>query len=159
MCIERFNNVIFPLFIVIFLPPFIIIPLISNLIIDGSVYYLFLRQTGWMPPRKQLGIVILVAWILGFIADLLGVAILIAAAELLPLNINITQVWSDLPTIITFLLTISLVGLIIYLLNRLLLLKVLHTPRSTANLVALAMGIITAPWFFLIPVTWFKSFM
>lgn len=158
MRIERFHNVIFPLLITMFLPPLVIIPLIGNLIIDGMIYYLFLNRSRWMPPRKQLVLTIISAWVLGFLADVAGAALLVAAAELLPLNIDLVRVWSSPSNIIIFLVTIILVGLMIYLLNRLLL-KTIHAPRPTAGLVALAMGIITAPWFFLIPTHWLQAFM
>jgi len=151
-------NVIFPLFITIFLPPFIIIPLLGNLLIDGLVYYLFLQRMQIRLNFPQLLSLVLPAWILGFAADILGVVILIAAEEILPLHLDVVRIWSNVPTLVLVLVTILLVGFIIYHFNRWLL-KRRGLSTANASIIALAMGIITAPWFFLIPTTWFQALM
>ncbi|MGE5454660.1 MAG: hypothetical protein ACM3O9_05635 [Methylocystaceae bacterium] len=154
----RHYNLIFPLIITIFLPPFIIIPLVGNLLIDGMVYYILLHQLTRLPKFPQLVRMVLPAWIIGFVADILGVTLLIAASELLPLNLDLIGIWTNIPTIIIVVLVIMLVGFIIYRLNLWLLWRQ-GIELEICIIIALAMGIVTAPWFFLIPTTWFKALM
>ncbi|MGE5381758.1 MAG: hypothetical protein ACM3NT_11925 [Methylocystaceae bacterium] len=155
---ERHYNLIFPLFITIFLPPFIIIPLVGNLLIDATIYYLFLRQMNTLPPFPKLIKMVLPAWVLGFIADIMGAALLIAASEILPLKLDLIGIWTNPITVLLVLLVIALVGWLIYRLN-LWLLGRYQVNHEVSALVALAMSFITAPWFFLVPTTWFKAFM
>lgn len=151
-------NVIFPLFITIFLPPFIIIPLLGNLLIDGLVYHTFLQRINVKHNFTQLLSLVVPAWILGFVADILGVILLLAAEELLPLRLDTLRIWNSLPTVLIIITVILLVGFIIYHFNRWLLLR-RGLSSYGAFMVALAMGVITAPWFFLIPTIWFRDLM
>lgn len=150
-------NLIFPLFITIFLPPFVIIPIIGNFLIDSMVYYLSLRQTDSIPPFKQLMKLVIPAWLLGFVADIVGVAFILLITETLP-RLDVIRIWNSLPTVLVVILTIFLVGLLIYFVNRWLLSRQGYDPEI-CHFTALAMGIITAPWFYLIPTSWFQSLM
>lgn len=151
----RFYNLIFPLFLTIFLPPYIIIPLIGNLIIDGMVYYIFLRQAKYLLSRGTFIKLIFKAWGAGLAIDLAGAALLITAAEWLPWHLDIINIWNSFPTIAMIFLTIVLAGIMLFQINRKLLLAVVDQPAAAR--VAIAMAVITAPWFFLIPASWLNN--
>ncbi|MDK2855332.1 MAG: hypothetical protein PWQ41_1735 [Bacillota bacterium] len=74
-------NVIFPLWLVMFLPPFVWWVLLGNLLIDAAVILLALWVAGWRVERPALAGYILTAWCLGFLADITGALLLLGLGE------------------------------------------------------------------------------
>lgn len=147
-------NVVFPLWLVLFapfFPPLYLIVLVVNLVIDAGVIGAALRLLKFSLPGGALRSYIFKAWLCGFLADFLGVAILFALADSsLMAPDSILTIWNNPTTVVLHLLTIALVGALIYLANRRLGTRA-GLPAAVAHKVALAMGIITAPWVFLVP--------
>ncbi|MDK2927269.1 MAG: hypothetical protein PWR31_959 [Bacillota bacterium] len=147
-------NVIFPLWLVLFAPlfPLVYLPvLLVNLVIDAGVIGAALRLLKFSLPGGALRSYIFKAWLCGFLADFLGVAVLFALADSsLMAPDSILTIWNNPTTVVLHLLTIALVGALIYLANRRLGTRA-GLPAAVAHKVALAMGIITAPWVFLVP--------
>jgi hypothetical protein len=154
-------NVIFPLWIAIYFWPLILIPLIGNLVIDGAVIILALQINRVRLRRNALWKWILSAWGLGFLADVIGTLLLISAslandswfqfASFYNIGYGIGK---DPLSALVLLLVTAFCGWLIYRFNRWLGRKA-GVEEAVAHRVALAMGVITAPWLFLIPLDWF----
>ncbi|SFR17255.1 hypothetical protein [Desulfoscipio geothermicus] len=144
---DTLYNVVFPLWIVIFFPPFIFLVLFANLIIDGAVIYLTLRLHKVNLEEKQLVLLILKAWGFGFVADLIGVIVMLFFVKYF--NTTGYYAFENPVEAVSFIISISLAGLLIGLFNFYQCRKVID--RKAAGRVGLAMGLLTAPWMFLLP--------
>ena len=164
---KKLYNVIFPLWLVIWLPNTLwlfIIPL--NLIIDFLVLYLcqkklqldqpkFLLKHGWK------------TWLLGFVADICGSVFLLAVMFVLGLfgstattdtldNIGQALIWNcftSLPALFITLTAVLLSGLLIYKFNHSVYERFMD--EEEAHYIALRLAVFTAPYLFLIPIAWF----
>jgi hypothetical protein len=138
---------IFPLFILMFFPPLLFILLFGNLIIDGLVIWLTLVANKIKIDKYRLFGKILKAWGVGFIIDIFGALLLF----------GITYYIKDLPyfswgypeNVFWYLLVIVLCGFLIFLFNFMLFKKEVLDKKIRIR-VGLFMGLITAPWTFLI---------
>jgi hypothetical protein len=142
-------NLIFPLWLVAFLPPFVFGILLGNLIIDGLVITLTLKKHAVKLEKWELRILILKAWGLGFLSDIIGVMILLGLTS--PLSVDEYNPWVNPGTFSVYLFVVAAVGVIIYLFNVSLCKKQGDIPPEVANKVGMAMGFFTAPWLFFIP--------
>lgn len=152
-------NVIFPLWIVMFLPPFILVVLFGNLLLDAAVILLGLRAAGWKIERPALVSYILKAWGLGFLADVAGAMLLLALtatnlAERWVEGYYLLSIWNSPAAVLFYLSVIAFSGAIIFWGNKYFCAEA-GVPEDVARKVATLMGIITAPWAFLIPTTLF----
>jgi len=149
MRLGRVHNVIFPLWLAIFFPPYILIPLLGNLLIDGGIISMGLIFYKQRVSRLDLIWTIIKAWLFGFLADAAGVILLLFLVETLDI-VGHFEVWDNVLTTSVYFLIIALVGLAIYLFNFLQLRKI-GIERAAGKRVALMMGILTTPWIILIP--------
>lgn len=131
-----------------FIPPWVFIIVIGNLLIDGIVIYTVLKKKQAIPSRKKLMRLIFLAWIFGFIADLIGVALVLFFSEAYILSAY--RIWDDPKTVLLYLLVVIVIGFLIYLFNSWTC-KRFGIEKEAAQKVGIAMGIITAPWLFLLP--------
>ncbi|MDN4595406.1 hypothetical protein [Polycladomyces subterraneus] len=147
-------NVIFPIWMAIFIPPFTLIPLLGNLLIDGSVIYLTLKRNGVVLDGGKLRKLILQAWVMGFVVDLIGVGLLFLLNDVLyrffAIEIDFFWVWKDPVSVIVLALIVAVCGTLIFMVNRWLARRA-GVVEPAAFRVGLAMGIITAPYLFLVP--------
>ncbi|TEB08705.1 hypothetical protein Pmgp_03682 [Pelotomaculum propionicicum] len=144
---DKLYNLIFPLWMIMFFPPFLIAVLFGNLVIDGLVIYLTLYLNRAMLERKQLINVIIKAWVFGFLADLAGAFILFIFSAIFSFNgyYAFESPAAALPFIVSVVFAGCLIGVFNYRQCR-----SLMDSRLAAR-VGLAMGIVTAPWVFFIP--------
>jgi hypothetical protein len=143
-------NLIFPIWIGMFIPPLTLIPLLGNLLIDGSVIYFTLKRNGAVLDRRKLRKLILQAWVMGFVVDLLGVGLLFFLNFKMYLNIDLFIIWNDPKSIVVLVFIVAFCGTLIFFVNRWLA-KHAGVNEETAFRVGLAMGLITAPYLFLFP--------
>ncbi|KUO64902.1 MAG: hypothetical protein APF84_08525 [Gracilibacter sp. BRH_c7a] len=144
---DKLFNLILPLWIIILIPPFIFLVLFANLIIDGLVIYLTLLFSKISIEKRNLIILILKAWIFGFVADLIGIVNLILIQDFF--NVNAFYAFGSGVDTFAFMFSILFAGLLIGLFNYYLARKLVD--EKVARRIGLSMGIITAPWIFLIP--------
>jgi hypothetical protein len=144
----KLYNVIFPLWAIFFFTPLIIVPLIGNLIIDGLVIYLTLLLKKTKLEWKKLRIIILKAWGIGFGSDLVGFVLLLILSS--NFKIDDYNPFADTLTTISYLLAILVAGIMIFWFNYRVLIRA-GIDRKTSLTIAITMGILTAPWLFLIP--------
>lgn len=144
----KLYNVLFPIWLLIFLTPWLFVSLIGNLLIDGTIIYLTLRLNHALPNPGKLGYLIFVSWVLGFVVDIIAALILLRLT--MSDKLEDFYIWDYPKTIMIYMLIIISAGCLIYLVNRFLCRKFgfsLHVSHKVAR----AMGIITAPWLFLVP--------
>lgn len=152
------RDVIFPLWVILFFPPFLLVALIGNWLIDALIIWLHWRKLslGWDKMLKF----IFASWGLGFVCDLLGGALLMGFVFNLPVQIG-TQfdIYNPFTNPISFLIPMTavvLVGIGIWLCNTWLG-KRFSLPPQTARNLAWRMAVYTAPWVLLVPtpMNWF----
>lgn len=144
----KLYNVIFPLWAIFFFTPLIIIPLIGNLIIDGLVIYLTLLLKKTKLEWKKLRAIILKAWGIGFGSDLVGSVLLFTLSS--NSIIDDYNPFANMLTTLAYLFAILAAGIMIFWFNYRVLMGE-GIERKTSLTVAITMGILTAPWLFLIP--------
>ncbi|MFC1656153.1 hypothetical protein ACFL3C_04755 [Patescibacteria group bacterium] len=138
-------NVIFPVFAIwLIIPQIFILVLLGNLIIDGAVISLGLFLNKAKVKVKKTLEFILKAWLFGLFADICGALLLFF------IPVESINIWNDKLSLFVHVGVVLLFGYIIFLFNYHMLKK--HKLEEGICLhVALGMGIITAPWFFLVP--------
>jgi len=97
MKFNRLYNIIFPLWVAYFLPPFVFLVLFGNLLIDGFVIYLFFKWHDLHFEQKSFILFILKAWGLGFLADFIGGILILLTSE--SLNISEYRIWDNSNTL------------------------------------------------------------
>ena len=148
----KFYNLIFPFFIMLLIPPYIIVAIIGNLIIDAVIIISVLKLNYSYPMLESSTVkkTILKSFGLGFSADIIGMIILIVLYGLYEPTINYFRIWDNPLSIIVHFVVIGLTGVLIFYFNKFLF-KRLPISETVVFRVALSMAIITAPWTFLIP--------
>lgn len=165
----KLYNVIFPIWFLLFFPPVIFITLAGNFIIDSIVilicFYLFRITNLQIDLKTFYKKSILKVWLFGFLADIIGAAILFAVGILgdsfglpnkLTSGINFDPFSSPTAVcIIVFAMAVS--GIFIFLFNYKITFKREIEDKRLRFKVALAIAIITIPWTFLLPTKWFYA--
>lgn len=155
----RLYNVLLPIWLLWVVPKVWIVILPGNLIIDCAVLLLALaalKHQGKWAVVKQLWWKF---WILGFVADAVGVAWLFLGWAL---SVPLGKVWEDTvvhiihnafdnPWAFLWMLAgVALAGLCIYILDWLAMRRCTLLTQREKQRIALAMAIVTAPWTFFI---------
>lgn len=153
--ITRLYNVIFPIHALILIPffepelfYFVLLILFGNWIIDGTVLVILLRVFHQLKIVQRFLTLWVKVWLIGFLADLFGAGLLYLFESAEWFN-----PYGGIDSFQTFFFTIAgigLAGVLIFLGDRFVILR--HgVPGPAAFNIALGMGIITAPWLFLLP--------
>lgn len=160
---NKVYNIIFPIFMMLLFPPFWIVVIPINYLIDYIVVYLSMKYLQISDIKEKTKKVILKVWLFGFLSDIIGSMILLNTGNLSKiLNID-SQYWyeyiynniaySPTKNIYSFLivsLSIFISGLFIYFFNyKLSLNNIDISPRDKKKL-ALLIAIFTSPYIFLI---------
>jgi len=161
-------NVIFPIWLIIFLPPVILVTLIGNFLIDSlaaaACFYAFRLADQPLELKTFYKKSIFKVWLFGFLADLIGAAVLllIGIAGEGPLRLPddlLEGIFYDPyshPAALVILFACTLLsGFFIYLFNYRLTFRNLIEDQKNRFKVALALAITTMPWTFLLPTKWF----
>lgn len=159
----KLYNLIFPIWILLFFPPFIFITIIGNFIIDSLVVIacFFLFKLGNIENnlktfyKKSVSEV----WLFGFLADIIGAAILFLLAmgsDFLGLSYELTTAISYDPfshpvAVIIILFAMLVSGVFIFIFNYKFIFKKIIEEKKLRLKVALTIAIITIPWTFLLP--------
>ena len=126
--------------------------IVGNFVIDFAVYEIYRVRTGVRLFGKWRRIV--VAYLLGFLADFVGVLFLFAMYESNWIRIDFYRIYDSVPSIIVHVIAVVLVGVIIYFFNKLNL-KGSEYSKVQIHRLALIMAIVTAPFTFLLPASIF----
>ena len=162
----KLYNVIFPIWLLLFFPPVILVTIVGNFIIDSLViclcYFAFKLSDNLALKTFYTGSIYKV-WVFGFMSDLIGAAILFTTGILgdslgIPYEIYSAINFDPFSNpvamaIIVFAMAVS--ALLIFLLNYKVTFKKLIADRHMRLKLALAIAIVTMPWTFLLPTKWF----
>lgn len=148
----KFYNLIFPIFIMILIPPYVLVAIVGNLIIDALIITTVLKMNGYYTKLdgRTIKISILKIFGLGFLADIIGITVLIVLYGFFEPTINYFYIWDNPISIIVHFIVIGLTGVLIFYFNKFIF-KRLYINEIVVFRLALSMAIITAPWTFLIP--------
>lgn len=159
----RLYNVLLPIWILYFFPQVWIITLPGNLFIDCLVLLLTLTALKHREKKAVMKKVWWKFWLLGFLADFIGTALLVGCIylSLLPAPVGpwVEQIVGDavlnpfrsLPAFLFTMLGIALAGVCIYFFDKKAMKSCAQLDGRQRHIIALTMAIVTAPWTFLIP--------
>jgi len=163
---KKLYNVIFPMWLILIVPPIILVTLPSNFIIDSLVLITGLKLfkiNNWFDKYKSS---IIKVWVIGFIVDILGSLLLLFTQfmgnnEFLYENLVYPVAWNPFESIIAFLyvlIVVLLCGILIYLINYKFSFKKTDLNNKSKKTISLLLGIITAPYLFFLPTSYlYKS--
>lgn len=163
----RLYNVIFPIWLILFFPPVIFITLAGNFIIDSLVILACFFVFKLANTQENLKIFykksILKVWMYGFLADIIGAAILFVLGILgdyLGLsNEVITGInydpFSNTAAVIIIIFAMLVSAVFIFIFNYKVTLKEQIEEKKLRLKAALTIAIVTIPWTFLLPTKWF----
>ncbi|WP_066507514.1 hypothetical protein [Abyssisolibacter fermentans] len=162
----KLYNVIFPIWIILFLPPVILFTLAGNFVIDSLVvigcFYAFKLRNYQFDLKSFYKKNILKVWIFGFIADFIGAIILFLTLTVVDNTFDIPyevtnaisyNPFSNVAGFLTVVFAMLVSCLFIYLFNYYRTFKYIKEVKLRFKL-ALTIAIITIPWTFLIPYKW-----
>lgn len=166
---NKLYNVIFPIWLLLLLPAAWIIVLPTNFLIDLLVIVLTLKvikAEGIFAVAKS---IILKVWIFGFIADLIGSAVMLTSNIIdfdyqTPLGKwwyeNITNAvsynpFSSIYAIVWVTICVVIAGVLIYLFNYKFCLNKAGLEEIRKKKLAISLAVFTAPYIFFVPTSWF----
>ena len=150
----KFYNLIFPIFILFIIPPYLILAIIGNLLIDGLIVYIVLKLNKVEFLSNNFTKTVFKVFLLGYLADIIGAIILIGIYSLFEPTIGYYHIWNNPLSVIVHLIVVGFVGYLIYMFNKYMLNKTIIDEIVIFRL-ALSLAIITAPWTFLISASLF----
>ncbi|PLX26164.1 hypothetical protein C0581_05140 [Candidatus Parcubacteria bacterium] len=148
----KLYNVFFPIYVMVFFPPIIFLVLIGNFVIDAVVIVSVLYFSKALSTIKHKRKYITKAWGYGFLADICA-ALLLLVLEWAGLVYSYKP-FESVSNVMFIFFAIVVGGVFVGIFNyRLALRNGLN--KKIALRQALFMGIITAPWMFLLPLSLF----
>lgn len=158
----RIYNVLFPIWLLWLFPQVLIFVLPGNLLIDCLVLTLTLMALKHREKRLVVKQLWWKFWLFGFLADLVGAALLLPAAFLPGVCSDAEWVYDvmgavmlnpfrDIRALLWVLLAVGISGVCIYLFDKRAMKACVLLTQREKHVVALAMAAVTAPWMFLIP--------
>lgn len=156
---KKLYNVIFPIWLILIVPPIVLLVIPSNFLIDSLVLIVGLKMlnvTNWFDKYKKS---IIKVWIFGFIADVIG-SLLLFATQFMGSNDYLYEklvypiVWNPFKSILAVLyvlLVIIICGLLIYLINYKFAFKKTDLDKKSKKTISILLACVTAPYLFLLP--------
>ena len=141
-------NLIFPVWMLFYFIPFLLlISLVGNVLIDTAIVSFYAKRSGMLLSELKWNIVFTI--IFGFIADIIGGILLMFIYDKTSNEINYFHIWSNPLNVIVHILVILLVGLLIFVFNRIIYSNSFMDKKDAIKL-SLALTLITMPYTFLI---------
>lgn len=155
-------NVIFPLFVIKYVfPPALVTVLLLNLIIDSAIiHFAFKKLNVELRRRKKIALIV-IAWVIGNLLDLCGIFLLFFIDYKINRGdrnlIDIYSIYTSFTSPAIFIGVTLLVGLFIALFNYIVY-RLFKVDRRSSLIVCIIMGVITAPWTYLVPTSILEIF-
>ena len=140
----KLYNIIFPIWMLMMIPPLWLAILPANFIIDSLVILITMAAIGIYPKWEMYKKTILKVWIFGFLSDIIGTAVIFL------LSMIINEGFDDSPEFIIPGLVVA--AILIFAFNYFVSFK--KYDIGTRFKMALSLAIFTAPYTFLIPTSW-----
>lgn len=156
----KLYNVIFPVYMLWLMPPVFFVVAILNFIIDSIVVLItkkVLKIENIFANYKK---IILKVWGFGFLADFIGAFFLFVMSSLfsdldIPIRYNIDyNPFGNIYALLITLFGILVAGILIFIFNKKICFKKIDITEKQKFILSLVMAIVTAPYMFLLPVTW-----
>jgi len=144
----KLYNILLPIWLLWLVPITWLIILPGNAIIDFLVTMLAMKFTGCANPARKARTVLLRVWLLGFLADFIGVVFMM---------LNDTVAYNPFENVFACLWVagcILISAVCIYFFNSKFALKKANLQPEQLKKVALALAVFTAPYLFFIPTSW-----
>ena len=160
---EKLYNVIFPIWLMVLIPPIILMVIPANFIIDSLVLLLGFKILSIADKFKNYKRCILKVWIFGFLVDIVG-SLLLFATQFMGfssfLNDNLIEplMWNPFGNVLALLyaiIVIALCGFLIYKVNYRFSFKKNDLNETQKRFLSLLLALITAPYLFLLPTSIF----
>ena len=159
----RLYNVFFPIWMLLFFPPIILLTLPVNFAFDLAVLLLTLKFSHVENGRKCAMAVILRVWLCGFAADLLGALLMLLPVVPFNLGESLEAVfYNPFAHVESFLWTtlcIAVSAAAIYSLNYYFCLRKLPLESRLRRRLSLSLAVFTAPYLYYMPTTLFYDIM
>ncbi len=147
-------NMIFPIWMIILFPPFWIIAIPLNFIIDSIVFILSLRHLKMREKKKIYGKSILKIFFIGFLSDILGSIIIFMIANMDKYEDLLQPLaYEPATTPLTFFImatAIIFVGTLIYFLNKTFSFRKVNITSREKHKLSLYLAIFTAPYTYML---------
>ena len=142
----RFYNILFPIWMLMLIPTAWIAVLPINFIVDSLVILITMKAIGVKYKGKMYRKSILKVWLFGFVADMIGAGALLGAmyADIFRGD----EIYITLPAML-------IAALFIFIFNYKISFK--EYDKATRLKMAINLAIFTAPYTFLIPISWIYS--
>lgn len=161
----RLYNVILPIWLLWLFPQLFVLVAPANLAVDCLVLTAVLAALKHQNKRAVVKKLWWKFWLLGFVADFIGVLLLLPGVFLSSLipdapwtyDIDMAMIVNPFRHPVALLWTISgvaLAGVCIYFFDRRAMKKCDLLTERERHVVALTMAVVTAPWLFLLPLYW-----
>ena len=154
----KLRNVFFPIWLIFIFPPIIILSFIINFMVDSLVLLLGAKKLKIHNRKDIYKKTIIPIFILGFIADIIGAALLLISQfitnDFWYKNIITPLMLNPFSNIFAFLyctIVVIITGLLIYIFNKNFTFKKLDVSNETKHKLSLSLAIFTAPFFFYFP--------
>ena len=141
----RLYNLLFPIWFLMFAPLAWLIVLPANFIIDSLVILLTMKQLGIKFKKTMYKRTILKVWSFGFLADIIGAAFLFLTMFVFELGSQGDELYLTIPAIL-------IAAVFIFILNYKVSFK--DYDKSVRFKMALNLALLTAPYTFMIPLSW-----
>ena len=141
----RLYNLLFPIWFLMFAPLAWLIVLPANFIIDSLVILLTMKQLGIKFKKTMYKRTILKVWSFGFLADIIGAAFLFLTMFVFELGSQGDEPYLTIPAIL-------IAAVFIFILNYKVSFK--DYDKSVRFKMALNLALLTAPYTFMIPLSW-----
>lgn len=159
---KKLYNIIFPIWLILIVPPIVLLVIPSNFIIDSLVLIIglkLLKESNWFEKYKKS---ILKVWIVGFIIDIVGSLLLLVTQFMgndgfLYENLIYPVVWNPFKSIVAFLYVLVVVlicGMLIYIVNYKYSLKKTGLNKESKKIISILLALITAPYLFFLPTSY-----
>lgn len=163
----KLYNVIFPIWLLLFFPPIILITFFGNYIIDSLVmivcFFVYKLADSEFELKTFYKEVIVKVWLYGFLADIVGAAILFVlgiCGDIFGLSYELISAicydpFSHPLAVVIIMGSILVSAALIFLFNYKFVFKKQIQENMLRFKIALTIAVVTAPWTFLLPTKWF----
>ena len=157
---EKLYNIIFPVYMLWLMPPAFIVFAILNFIIDSAVILITKKVLKINDIFKKYKKTILKVWGYGFLADCIGAFFLFCTSEFaghldIPIRYNIDyNPFGNIYALLITIIGIVISGVCIYIFNKKYSFKKIDITKREKKILAITMAIVTAPYLFLLPISY-----
>ncbi len=159
----KLYNVMFPIWLIILMPPIILLVIPANFIVDSLGLIIGFKVLHTIDNFQKYKKSILKVWGFGFLVDILGSLLLFVPqflwfSDFISNNLIEPLMWNPFSNplaLIYALIIVAICGYLIYLINYHFSFKKTDLSDKEIKVISILLGVITAPYLFLLPTSLF----